>query len=308
MKMNKYLLFYFIKRVVPRSLQIKIRRKFVSKRRAQVADIWPISKVAAKRPNAFQGWPKNKAFALVLRHDVESLKGMQNCYKLLELEKKVGLKSSFNFVPERYRVSDELLDFIRNNGFEVGVHGLKHDGKLYMTKKIFLKRAELINQYLDKWRSYGFYSPSAHHNLHWIHNIKITYDSSTFDIDPFEPQPDGVNTIFPFIVKNSSTSNTYIELPYTLPQDFTLFILMQETNIDIWCEKVDWIVKNNGMILLNTHPDYMHFENNKKRIDQYPVKLYVDLLQYIHTKYKDQFWHALPVQIARYWLNRVPHT
>ena len=290
--------------MIPRSLQIKIRRIFVSKRRVQVEEIWPILKDAATRPPGFQGWPDNKTFALVLRHDVESLKGMRYCGRLLELEKSFGLKSSFNFVPERYIVPDELLDHIRNNGFEIGVHGLKHDGKLYKSKKIFLKRAEQINHYLNKWRSSGFYSPSAHHNLQWIHYLNITYDSSTFDVDPFEPQPDGVHTIFPFVVEDSSGTNTYIELPYTLPQDFTLFILMKESNIDIWCEKVDWIVKNRGMILLNTHPDYMNFDNTKNKIDEYPVKLYTDFLQFVHSRYKDQFWHALPIDVACFLQSR----
>ena len=36
--------------------------------------------------------------------------------------------------------------------------------------------------------------------------LNIAYDASTFDTDPFEPQPDGVNTIFPFWVPRRSES------------------------------------------------------------------------------------------------------
>ena len=75
------------------------------------------------------------------------------------------------------------------------------------------------------------------HNLDWLHELEIEYDLSTFDTDPFEPQPEGQHTIFPFWVPrppvaealNSqlSTLNNprsgYVELPYTLPQDSTLF-------------------------------------------------------------------------------------
>ena len=39
--------------------------------------------------------------------------------------------------------------------------------------------------------------PSMHHNLEWIKDLDIEYDASTFDTDPFEPQADGVGTIFP---------------------------------------------------------------------------------------------------------------
>ena len=127
-------------------------------------------------------------------------------------------------------------DLVRN-GFEVGVHGLKHDGKLFVSKKAFARQAVRINHYLKAWDSVGFVSPSMHHNLDWMHELNIAYDTSTFDTDPFEPQPDGVGTIFPFAVPGNNGHAGYIELPYTLPQDFTLFVLMKERNIDIWKKK-----------------------------------------------------------------------
>jgi hypothetical protein len=37
-------------------------------------------------------------------------------------------------------------------------------------------------------------------NLDWLGDLNIQYDGSTFDTDPFEPQPDGAGTIFPFWV------------------------------------------------------------------------------------------------------------
>jgi hypothetical protein len=46
----------------------------------------------------------------------------------------------------------------------------------------------------------------------------------------------------------------YVELPYPLPQDFTLFTVMREKDIDIWKKKLDWIVEKGGMALLITHP------------------------------------------------------
>jgi hypothetical protein len=64
-------------------------------------------------------------------------------------------------------------------------------------------------------------------NLGWLHDLNIAYDLSTFDSDPFEPQPDSRNTIFPFWISNGNGG--YAELPYTLPQDSTLFLLLQES-------------------------------------------------------------------------------
>ena len=42
-----------------------------------------------------------------------------------------------------------------------------------------------------------------------------------------------------------------------------LVILLQEKNIDIWKQQLDWISEHSGMALLNTHPDYIDFEKKK---------------------------------------------
>ncbi len=222
----------------------------------------------------------------------------------MELEKNLGFRSSFNFVPRRYVVSADLRNALAKDGFEVGVHGLYHDGRYYESMVEFRKRAALINSYLKEWGSVGFRSPSMIRNLNWIHGLNIEYDASTFDTDPFEPQPDGMGTIFPFFVQEDSSDKGYVELPYTLPQDFTLFILMKEKNIDIWKKKFDWIASNGGMALLNTHPDYMNFDEKKLGIEEYPASYYEEFLTYIKDNYKDQYWHVLPRDMARFWSER----
>src|SRR4030042_3529558 len=113
-----------------------------------------------------------------------------------------------------------------------------------------------------------------HRNLDWIHDLDIEYDASTFDTDPFEPQPEGVGTIFPFWVPGNSGRNGFAELPYTLPQDFTLFVLMKEKGIQIWKEKLQWIAEHGGMALIVAHPDYMSLHDKRMRCDHYPVAYY----------------------------------
>jgi peptidoglycan/xylan/chitin deacetylase (PgdA/CDA1 family) len=207
----------------------------------------------------------------------------------------------FNFVPERYSVSPDLQSELVQNGFEVGVHGLNHDGKLFRTKGIFEHRSRKINQYLEKWNAVGFRAPAMHHNLEWMTTLNIEYDLSTFDTDPFEPQSDGVNTIYPFQIDGKQLGNGYIEMPYTLPQDFTLFVLMKEQDIKIWINKANWIAEAGGMILINTHPDYMNFKNQKGAVDEYPVKFYEDFLKFIINNYEKQYWNVLPKEMARFW-------
>jgi hypothetical protein len=219
----------------------------------------------------------------------------------MEMEKRLGVRSSFNFVPERYQVSPELRHELTGNGFEVGVHDLYHDGKLYNSIAIFQKRASRINQYINEWKCAGFRSAAMHHNLEWIHQLNIAYDASTFDTDPFEPQPDGAGTIFPFWVTGSPGQKGYVELPYTLPQDFTLYILMQEKTIEIWKQKLAWIAKHGGMALVLTHPDYMNFGEEKSSISEYPARYYEEFLEHVRREYAGQYWQALPMHVARFY-------
>ena len=58
----------------------------------------------------------------------------------------------------------------------------------------------------------------------------------------------------------NSSSEGYVELPYTLPQDSTLFLVLRETTPEIWMRKLDWIAEHGGMVLLDMHPDYMSFD------------------------------------------------
>jgi len=293
-------IFYFFKPIIPRKVQLFLRRLLIKMKLKQCKDIWPIFPGSQVKPKNWTGWPDGKNFAVVLTHDVELQPGHDKCRLLLELEKELGFKSSFYFVPERYKVDKELREFIVNEGFEVGVHGLNHDGKLFRDKKIFSERADKINQYIKEWNSVGFRAPAMHHNLEWIGKLDIEYDLSTFDTDPFEPQPDGVGTIFPFWVEGREARPGYVEMPYTLVQDFTLFILMKEETPAIWIDKLDWISENGGMALVNVHPDYLNFEN-KGKLEQFPVSYYSDFLKFVKENYNEKYWNALPKEVAEYY-------
>jgi hypothetical protein len=232
-------IYYRLKPSIPRWLQIQLRRWVVLKKRKNYSNVWPIDEKAAKPPAGWKGWPDGIRFALLLTHDVETANGQEKCMILANLEESLGFWSSFNFVAKEYNVSSELKHYLVKNGFEVGVHGLYHDGNLFTSEKKFREQASETNHYLEEWGSVGFRTPCMYHNLEWVSKLNIEYDSSTFDTDPFEPQPDGTSTIFPLWVQDHSSTKGFVELPYTVPQDFTLFILMKEKNIDIW--KKNWI-------------------------------------------------------------------
>lgn len=298
--------YYFLKPVLPWRVRMALRRMRANYRRRAFADVWPIDEKAGTVPPNWPGWPEGKRFAFVLTHDVEGAKGMARAAQVARLESSFGLRSCFNFIPEEeYRLSDDLRQALDLLGCEVGVHGLEHDGKLYKSKAQFAAKAARIREYVRKWKAAGFRSPLMQHKLAWLHELGTEYDASTFDTDPFEPEPDGVGTIFPFWVPGPDGKG-YVELPYTLVQDFNLFKILGEQTIDIWKQKLDWIAERGGMALINTHPDYMQFEGCKRERDEYPVAHYEEFLGYVRDKYKESYWAATPREVARYYREAVP--
>jgi hypothetical protein len=294
-------MYYAFKPFLPLSVRYTMRRL-----RANLilgtASEWPIMTSAGVAPANWPGWPGQKKFALILTHDVEGRTGLERCQRLVEMEAEHGFRSSFNFIPEgEYVVTKEIRDEITTAGFEVGVHDLRHDGSLYRSKASFDECAEGINRYLAEWGAVGFRAGFMFHNLDWLKSLNVEYDASTFDTDPFEPQPDGVGTIFPFWVEKSEAGEGYVEIPYTLPQDATLFLVLREKTIDIWKRKADWLVARGGMVHLNVHPDYLAFDGRRPAINEFCAGLYGEFLGYIRETYGDVCWNALPREVARFY-------
>src|SRR5262249_8975984 len=157
---------------LPWRLRVALRRRRAKSRRVSYANVWPIDPKASATPQGWPGWPAGKRFALVLSHDVEGQKGLDRVEQLMELEVKYGFRSSFNFVPRgEYRRPAELRQKMDRAGFEVGVHGLEHDGKLYSSKEEFAEKAAHIREYAREWKASGFRSPLMQHKLPWLHEL-----------------------------------------------------------------------------------------------------------------------------------------
>ena len=292
-------LYYILKPAIPHSVRLGLRAHVAARQRRRSADVWPINESAAARPEGWPGWPAGKAFAFTLTHDVEGRKGMERCRALAELEMALGFGSSFNFVPEgEYDAPSSLRSFLTGHGFEVGVHDLHHDGTLYRSRTEFDAAARRINHHLERWNAVGFRSAFMFHNLEWLKALNVLYDASTFDTDPFEPQPDSAGTIFPFWVARQDGSG-YVELPYTLPQDSTLYLVLREKTNDIWKRKLDWVARYGGLALVNVHPDYLAFGGRGSRTE-FPAALYEDFLAYVSERYGKEAWYALPRHVAEF--------
>jgi hypothetical protein len=75
---------------------------------------------------------------------------------------------------------------------------------------------------------------------------------------------------------------------------------MREKDSNIWKTKLDWIAEHRGMALMITHPDYMNFDGHNVKLEEYPVRYYTDFLNFIKSKYRGEYWHVLPRDIARF--------
>ena len=125
----------------------------------------------------------------------------------------------------------------------------------------------------------------VHRNLEWLQALDVEYDASCFDADPYQAMPGGVGGVWPFI------AGRFVELPYTLPQDHTLFIALKERDGRIWQRKLKYLVQMRTMALLITHPDYL---DSELRIDAYRQLL-------LKAREMHGMWHALPKEVAAWW-------
>ena len=71
-------LYYWIKPSLPALIRLSIRRWWALRKRTTCAGQWPILECAGAAPNDWTGWPKDRQFAFVLTHDVESQRGWRD--------------------------------------------------------------------------------------------------------------------------------------------------------------------------------------------------------------------------------------
>lgn len=294
-------LYYLLKPAVPRQLARLLRRSLNSATKNRSDIHWPVDDryprflwevmrqlliISSNKSVSFRNfWPDKKRFAFVLTHDIETDAGQHFAKTVADLEESLGLRSSFNFVFEQYKLDLSLINELRERGFEIGMHGLKHDGKLFNSRAKFMRQAASINRHLKESNIAGFRSPLTHRNPEWMQALDIEYDLSFFDTDPFEPIPGGSMSIWPFFIGH------FVELPYTLVQDYTLTSILGESSPKVWLDKVGFIEKYHGLGLVNSHPDYLK--------NEYSLDIYYAFLA--EMRKRDDYWHALPNEVVKWW-------
>jgi peptidoglycan/xylan/chitin deacetylase (PgdA/CDA1 family) len=298
--------FYAIKQTIPRPVQLAARRLLARWQRGVRFPAWPYddSMVSVVRfyasclllaTNASQlefrwFWPGNYHAALILTHDVESANGLRLAMEIADLEEERGLRSSFNIVADWYPVDHGILRDLRDRGFELGVHGIYHDRSMFSSRRSFEEQLPRVAAWADEIGAVGFRSPATHRVFDWLGELPLEYDSTIPHSDPYEPIPGGACTPWPFFIRD------VVELPYTLPQDHTLFTILNEHTIDTWVRQVNRLEESFGLIQCVTHPDPGYLGDSRKR------GYYIELLN--EMRGRNRVWKALPREVARWWRER----
>lgn len=296
--------YYLFKNFIPRRVRLRLNSTAIRVRRRSAFPNWPCEsllldfwrgwlKQALDSVGANDGWhvgfwPDNARCCIVLTHDVESPKGVDRMERIADIEERYGFRSSWNLPLAQYRIDWATVERVRARGFEIGAHGLAHDGRLFRSEADFAELGPLLERLAREHSMVGFRSPSTLRRAEWIANMAFEYDCTFADSDPYEPQPGGTCSIFPFHLGG------LIELPYTLPQDHTLIHLLHRDPLQLWYLKAQWIAAAGGMILTLTHPDYSGAGEH--------LAAYEELLKRLRDL--PQAWHALPSAVARWWRRR----
>jgi hypothetical protein len=295
--------YYGVRGVLPRPTQIWLRRHYSRVQARTTFPRWPaepglhdfldlfaalLAEVAGTPLPRIAAWPNGHRWAVVLTHDVETERGLAAVEPVLELERSLGLRSCWNFVPERYRVDDRRIEELVRDGFEVGVHGLRHDGRDLQSLARVHQRLPAMRAAAARWRATGFRAPAMHRNWEWMPLLGFDYDSSYPDSDPYEPQSGGCCSWLPFFNRD------LVELPLTMPQDHTLFEILRHEDETAWLEKARLLRARGGMALLVTHPDYL--------VKPHIMNAYRRLIEQLAAD--ETAWHALPSEVATWWRRR----
>ncbi len=237
-------------------------------------------------------WPEGAASCAIMTHDVETAAGVRSCPYLMDMGDTFGMKGSFQIIPEhRYEVTDDFLDSIRKRDFEVVMHDLNHDGRLFRDKDEFFRRAKRINSHKARFGASGFRAAVLYRRQLWFDALDFSYDMSVPNVAHLDPQRGGCCTVMPYFV------GKILELPVTTTQDYTLFNIFNDYSIDLWKKQIDLIMESHGLISFIVHPDYVSGPRERA--------VYETLLAHLAGLREEKgVWIATPGQVDRWWRQR----
>jgi hypothetical protein len=237
-------------------------------------------------------WPDGANSCAIMTHDVETAMGRDSCGHLMDMDDASGIKAGFEIVPQqRYQVTSDFLKSIRQRGFEIVVHDLNHDGRLFSNREQFLERVASIHAYKEQFGAIGFRAAVLYRKQSWFGGLDFAYDMSVPNVAHLDPQRGGCCTVMPYFVEK------ILELPVTTTQDYTLFHILNDYSINLWQKQIDLIMEKHGLISFIVHPDYIGAERERN--------IYQALLNHLANLRKERaLWITTPGEVNRWWRQR----
>lgn len=300
--------YYSLRRFLPFPIRRRLQRIYFQDWKAISFPAWPVDFTVDNLHNEFLRlcmeasgvkrlpfiwfWPEGAASCLIVTHDVETRAGRDFTFQLMDLDDSYGLKAAYQVIPERrYEVPDEYVRGIRSRGCEFNIHDLNHDGRLYLERTEFARRAASINAYLHRYNAKGFRAGAMYRKQDWYDLFEFSYDMSVPNVAHLEPLRGGCCTVMPYFI------GKIVELPLTTSQDYSLFHILNDYSIDLWKRQFALIRERNGLISFLTHPDYL--EERRAR------DVYESLLGYIRQMVaRENLWVTVPGDVDRWWRAR----
>ena len=300
--------YYVLRRFMPDALRRALQRTYLRDWRTHSFPHWPVDSTVDQifeqlvlcslrgsgrtRLPFVWFWPEGAPSCVIVTHDVETSAGQDRCSWLMDLDDSYGIKSAFQIVPEeRYPVSSAFLEGIRDRGFEINVHDLNHDGRLFIERDEFVRRAQRINQYVRDFGARGFRSGALYRKPDWYDALEIDYDMSIPNAGHLEIQRGGCCTVMPYFIGD------IVELPLTTTQDYSLTHILRDFSNEVWKSQMESIMGRHGLVSFIVHPDYLDVDRARE--------VYRMLLDHVSSlREAGQCWLALPGEVERWWRQR----
>jgi peptidoglycan/xylan/chitin deacetylase (PgdA/CDA1 family) len=222
-----------------------------------------------------------KEFGVIMTHDVDTRVGYEyGMRKFIEFEQREDMVSTFNIVPKSfdYDLSPDVVKHLVDDGFDVAMHGLHHDGKFaYLSEDEQRSRIDEAASLATDLRldTLGYRAPLLHRTkgmVRFLTEAGFHWDSSFPDTDDSTVgyATTGCRTLFPFypIYRSGDewVRSEMLEIPVSMPQDWTLlyyYRLSEESMLRVWKKKMEYTKSRGGLSVFILHPDPEDFGHPK---------------------------------------------
>ena len=239
-------------------------------------------------------WPDARP-PVVLSHDVDTADGLRAAPRVARVEERLGLRSCFYVVGDRYPLDHALLDDLRAAGHEIGLHGARHDFRLsYLPRAQVEGRLDRCRALVERHEVVGFRSPALLMSDELAASLRgrFLYDSTVPDTDirSLAGPRRGCGSVFPY------HRDGLLCLPPTLPLDDRLLTLGRSPSAgyDAWVHKLAWLRQVGGMGLVATHTE-PHLTGGEALLASYR--------RLLESLVADGTPTMLPRDVARWWLD-----